>query len=154
MDNIDLYLSHFPRQSLLVLLLDDLASDPAGTLERVYAFLGVSPDRPRGEPLVANRSADYQSAKARRDRLQVQTARLFGLNPNAFRRLIAATPPPVKRVVRRALASTPLGRRSTEATAALEPLDAALRQQLIEDFKAPNQRLASFLGRDLSHWDR
>lgn len=35
------FLEHFPREQLLALFTDDLARDPQGTLERVYAYLGV-----------------------------------------------------------------------------------------------------------------
>jgi len=40
---LDAYRRHFPDERILVLFLDDLESDPQGTLERCFRFLGVDP---------------------------------------------------------------------------------------------------------------
>ena len=40
-DQLAAWLAHFPRANLLVLRTEDLAADPAGTLARVLAFLGL-----------------------------------------------------------------------------------------------------------------
>jgi hypothetical protein len=43
------WLESFARDQVLIVLLDDLESDPAGTCRRMFSFLGVDPDfLPRG----------------------------------------------------------------------------------------------------------
>ena len=41
---LDHYLAHFPRESLLLMCLEDLKRDPAGEIRRVLSFLGVDVD--------------------------------------------------------------------------------------------------------------
>jgi hypothetical protein len=41
---LDLYLEHFPRESILAVTLDELRDQPTALLQRCCTFLGVSPD--------------------------------------------------------------------------------------------------------------
>ena len=41
---LDQYFAHFPKEQILVITSEALRSQRAGTLERVYSFLGVRPD--------------------------------------------------------------------------------------------------------------
>lgn len=42
-DQVQRYLAHFPASQLFVILLEELAADPAGVTARLFEFLGVDP---------------------------------------------------------------------------------------------------------------
>lgn len=53
------WLETFPRENVLVFLLDDLEEDPGGTCHRIFSFLGVDPDvRPQALEKRHNESTD------------------------------------------------------------------------------------------------
>jgi hypothetical protein len=114
---------HVPRSRLLVVLTDDLRRDRAGTLSRIYDFVGVDPDflpadveRPRNPYVV------YRSQRLRKP----------------IRRL----PGPLRRVA---------GRLNIRYTA-YSPMPPGVREELVRRFEGPNAALAGWLGRDLSEW--
>jgi hypothetical protein len=45
-EQLEPWLARFPREQVLVLTTDQLGDDPEGTLDSVYAFLGLPPHRP------------------------------------------------------------------------------------------------------------
>ena len=120
--------AHYPAESLLVLLLEDLAEQPAATFSRVCSFLGVDPTiRP------ANLGRVYNPSHRRRRWLNdfMQRHRLWRRLPVGLARRIGefnqvpVTPPP------------------------MEP---ALRRELLASYAEDNRALSSWLGVDLSRW--
>jgi len=56
---ISAYLDHYPRSSILVIAMDDLATEREATLRKVYEFLDVDPEvRGSARELRLNRTAD------------------------------------------------------------------------------------------------
>jgi sulfotransferase family protein len=67
-EQLERWLGVFPREQLLVLLTDELASDPAGTYRLVLDFLGVGPHELGAYPRIFER--DYEPMQpATRERL-------------------------------------------------------------------------------------
>jgi hypothetical protein len=114
-----------PRESLQVLLFDDLVDAPEETYRSMCRFIGADPDhRPPelGEPV--NGFVTFRS--------------------RTLRSLTQRMPRSARRAVGR------LNARSESYPA----MTGATRQRLIEGFREDNAALAGWLGRDLSGWDR
>lgn len=115
------YLPHFPRSQILLLTSEELRSDPAATLRRLWTFLGVDPDwaPPREER--RHVSADKRAP----------LPALRGLRGVPVGLKVAGSlPPPAKRFIRRHLPSRTL---RPEETAMSPGLRAALAARLQED---------------------
>jgi hypothetical protein len=116
---------HFPREALHVLLLEDLIAAPGDTFGAVCAFLGIdSGVRPENLGTAINRHLEIRSIRVR----------------DLGRRL----PRPLGRVV---------GRLNTKPVT-YPPMDPGVRRELVAKMVGDNARLAAWLGRDLSVWDR
>lgn len=116
---------NFPREALRVLLFEDLLARPAETFGAVCAFLGVDPGvRPENLGAQINKNVAFRSIKVR------DLGRRF--------------PAPVARVIGR-LNGKPFS---------YPKIDPALRRELVGRLTEDNARLAAWLGRDLSIWDR
>ena len=116
---------HFPRDSLHVLLFEDLLARPEETFAGVCAFLGVDPAvLPENLGRQINKNVAFRSIRVR------DLGRRF--------------PAPVGKVIGR------LNRKSFS----YPKIDPALRRELAARFTDDNARLAAWLGRDLSIWDR
>jgi hypothetical protein len=114
---------HYPRDSLLVVLFEDLRDDPAGTYECVCRFLKVDDSfRPSnlGDPI--NPAVEFRSM------------RLRDLSQRFPGRLGAA-----------------IGRVNVRK-ADYPKIDPALRKELLARFEDDNAELAAWLNRDLSVW--
>jgi hypothetical protein len=115
----------FPRERLHVLLLEDLIREPEDTFRRLCRFLEIDEAfRPPNLGTPINRHTEFRSLKVR----------AIG------RRL----PKPLGLVLAR------LNARPVTYPA----MDPGLRRELVERFAPDNARLAAWLGRDLSVWDR
>lgn len=147
MMQIKKFLEHFPRESLLPILLDDLSDDPRATLETVQRFLGLNPiDLVGQEVVVLNRATEGADDFVRR-----RLAKWIRLIPG-----IDALLRPVPRLLKDRtlilLTSSSFGRRVAKGYKP-SPLLPETRQRLLKLFEEPNMQLAEFLGRDLSHWN-
>ena len=121
----------FPRSSLLVLLFEDLRSDPEGTFAAVCRHIGVD-DTFRPPNLGKALNPPHQ--------LRSQRLMLAMVRWHAWRRL------PFK-----------LGERLdrwNRTPVRYPPLDPELRRELVERTAAERAALAAWLGRDLSAWER
>jgi hypothetical protein len=133
-EQIEALLEHFPRERLLCVLYDDLKNDDRAYLRSILTFLEVD--------------ADFQSSEIGKKRNATMFPRLrkvlhrMGLKPM----LAMVSRSPVGDVVRR---SNKKRGRSSSAT-----MNPDTRARLIEYFRPANERLASFLDRDLSAWNR
>jgi hypothetical protein len=121
---------HYDRDSLLVLLLDDLESQPDRTFRKVCRFLDV--DDTIVPDTVGARANSYFEPRSQRLWELALHLRLERWLPERARGGVA-------RALVRLQASPP--RMSPD-----------VREQLSEYFAAPNAALAEWLGRDLSHW--
>lgn len=122
---------HFPRESLLVLLLEDLRADPQRTFASVCEFLDIDAStQPRGLGKAVNRTHRLRSPLLydvmRRLKLWRRLPYRLGYKLDAWNR------PPIE----------------------YPPIDPRARTRLHEIFEDPNAGLARWLGRDLSIWER
>ena len=125
-EQLEHVVTRYPRQQLLVLLFDDMIHDPAALYDSTCTFLGISTAvRPPYLETVVNAHAEYRSIAVRK-LLQMHGP---GWSRKAVGRLNVKHPPP-------------------------DSLAPDLRAELVEHFRPFNRRLAVWLDRDLSHWDR
>lgn len=122
---------YYPRESLLVLLADDLYERPLETFQGVCRFLGVD-----DAFLPANVGQEFN---------QFIMFRSLWLRDLA-QRLYSG--PHILRAVARLLA------RANNRRGAYPPLDPEIRAQVGKLFEEENAALAAWLGRDLSAWGR
>ncbi|MGH2796046.1 MAG: sulfotransferase [Actinomycetota bacterium] len=128
--HLERLVEHFPREQLLVLLLDDLEQDPAGTFRTLCRHLHIDESvLPKIVGEVTNR---YRESRF---------PRTFGLilKPAVWKRIPQRYRPKVARVFTRE------GREP-------EPIDERTRDELTRYFAEDNRRLGEWLGRDLSIW--
>jgi hypothetical protein len=122
-------LDRFPRESLLVLLFEDLRADPQRTFDRVVEFLGAAPGV---ELATADEAANpYRQFRFLALRGAMTRWQLWRRLPRAVSQAIW---------------------RFTERPAAYEPMPPPLRARLEREFTEPNRELAELLGLDLSSW--
>jgi hypothetical protein len=114
----------YPRDSLQVLLFEDLLSEPERTYRSMCRFIGADPDhRPPELGEAVNGFVTFRS--------------------RTLRSLTQHMPKSARRAVGR------LNARSES----YPPMSAAARERLAEGFRADNAALAGWLGRDLVEWD-
>jgi sulfotransferase family protein len=134
---LERYEALFPPEQLLVLLYDDLRSDPEGTCRRIFSFLGVDED------FVPDMAGEYNRSGIPKNRLMHRL-----LNPSAplKRRLWNVTP----HFARERLldAQTKMVNRNLERQV-IPPRE---RERLENVFGEEVAALEKRLGRDLSHW--
>ena len=127
------YLARFGRARIKVMLFDDIVANPRAAVQDACGFLGIAPDftfalAERHGVAVAPRSiaanaAYWKTVDAVRARLPVRL-RDTGLAASA-RRVFLREP---------------------------DPLPAALRARLLEDFRADIVATEALIGRSLAHW--
>jgi hypothetical protein len=119
----------YPRESILVLIMDDLKRDPAGVYASLCTFLGIDGRRePQELGAVFNATTDLRSQRLRR----------LMLRKHAW-----------KHMPRLATTIDRLNR-----TDGYPPLRPELRAELLHWYRPYNAALAGWLGRDLSAWER
>ena len=137
---IDEYLKFFDRKQLLVLLQDDLLSQPEAVLRKVCEFLDIDGDYQFDTSRNANVTVDF-TTRLSRDRLSQFVSGIPGYS--LLKPLISGA--------LRQRASDYLAARMSEDI--LEKFSDATRSRLKGHFEPFNRQLSDFLGRDLSHWD-
>ena len=145
---IEEYRRHFPLESFLFLLLDDLQRDPAEVLRRVCRHLGVdeNEDLVGSRPIRANSAAEHYRWQTRLS-LTAPLRKLPGLS----HLVRAVTTPKLREKIYAFAETTPLGRAKRQRLVP-PPMKPETRQALLQRFREPTLRLADFLNRDLSHW--
>ena len=121
----------FGRESVHVVLLEDLQQDPRGTFAATCAFLDVNPDVE--VPGLGARENVYSPHTPRPVWRWLIKHRVLHRMPRRAARLIA----------RRIVAPRPRP---------VPPMDPAVRERLAEHFAPHNEALAQWLDRDLSAW--
>ena len=145
---IEKYLQFFSRESMLFLLMEDLIQKPTETLDKILSFIGVEREINliQESPIAANKAIDHPEWFVR----QQLTAPLKSIPGVA---LAAGLLP--KDVCDRAYQILKELRyeKWRKKQYLPPPMLPETRQMLLEKFREPNQRLAEFLNRDLSHWN-
>jgi hypothetical protein len=138
LEHLQRYLALYPKESILVLLYDDLEKDPTSFIRQVLLFLGVDGTflppslNKRINPMLLEipRSKTLQHAAARlKTSRRLAKAGLWIDKLNTMRLTGADLPPRHQ----------------------MDPEMKARMYQLYEDH---NQKLGDFLGRDLRHWNQ
>jgi Sulfotransferase domain len=132
-EQIEALLEHYPRERLLPLFYDDLATDERAYFRSVLEFLSVDPDF---ETTRFGRRVNAAMFPQLRVKLKS-----VGLGPLVK----AASRSPLGDFVRT---------RNKKKGGSGNKIDPAERRELIEYYRPFNARLAAFAGRDLSAWDR
>ncbi len=137
-EQLERYVRAFGRESLHVIIHDDLAADTAGVYRDLLRFLAVRDDVHPASFDIVNASKKTRSEWLRH---------LLARPPELPRRIIrAVVPPAVRRSAYRRAQSANI------AAAPREPMSAATRHRLRALFADEVERLSGFLGRDLSAW--
>jgi hypothetical protein len=130
-EHIQRFLQHYPRSSLLVLLMDDLKREPVRVYRELCAHIAVDSD-----PLPENLGRRYNRTMPVRSR----TMRKVMVRLNLEKRLPGS-----------------LGQYLdyfNRDKGEYEPLDDDMRGQLLDYYRDDTTALAQWLGRDLSGWMR
>jgi len=128
-EHLSRYYALFPRESILVLLYDELVADPKAFLERIYRFLEVDP------------SFDSPAIDAR-------------INMAVGKKHLARSRPLwyLSRALSR-LDAHRLSERLRRLNARPAPqMSGETRRMLIDIYREANKELERLIGRDLSHW--
>lgn len=149
LEQIEGYLELFPRESCLFLLMKDLIEQPAATLKQILTFIGADPqvDLVQQEQIVANKAGDYPEWYVRQQLLSSLKS-LPGVD--AIANLL---PKEVKDSLYQLIKRRQYGNWQQNQFLP-PPMLPATRADLLEHFSDRNRQLATFLGRDLSHWDQ
>jgi len=137
LDHIRRYLNYFSRDSLLVLLYDDVTSDPLPLIRDVYQFLNVD------SVFVP------QSARKRINEADLVVPRSWKVKQAAdwlgTRRALGRFSDPLRRLNSKKI--------EVEDLPVRHRLDPQMRERIRDLYHDHNERLGIFLGRDLSHWN-
>jgi hypothetical protein len=137
LEHINRYLDFFPRESLLILLYDDLVSTPRTLVRDVYEFLEVDTDF---VPPSAERRINEANPAMFRSETVRRTSRRLSLIP--WLRWLSR---PVDRLNSESM--------RPELLPARHQLDPHMRKRMRALYEDHNRQLGAFLGRDLSHWN-
>lgn len=135
----DRFAAVFPSEQILALLYDDFRRDNAGTVRRVFAFLGVDPSF---EPALGEHNTGGRSLRSRRAQ-GVMHQLTTGRGPLGW------VKPVVKRLVPRALRRRAMRAGSRFVFEDAPPLDPAVAETIREAARPHVAALGERLGRDL-----
>ncbi|MEQ9237522.1 sulfotransferase domain-containing protein [Coleofasciculus sp. E2-BRE-01] len=147
---IEQYLQFFPREAFLFLLMEDLIQSPADSIKRVFKFLEIDDefDVIRDNPIAANQTRTHTNWFLR-SRITAPLKKIPGIYRTA-----KLLPQGTRDQVYHLLKRLPYYNAQVEKQYLPQPMRPETRQMLLEKFCQPNQRLAEFLNRDLSHWSK
>ncbi len=137
MEHLRRYLSLYPRESMLILLYDDLGKDPAAFIRQVFSFLGADP------------SFIPPSLKQRINPMNLEVPKSKILQE-------------ISLILRRYLRSERMKdlyyqlntvRIATSEFPKRHQMDPEMRERMAELYADHNKELGNFLNRDLSHWN-
>lgn len=139
-ESVARYYEAFGRERVHVLLMEDLESDPSGTLHGVTEFLGIAPS---AFPKIVRQNDS--SSLSRIHTLEFRLERKLSSLP-LVPRLMEKIPRGLLRAYRRMVLHClpPLSDKSIAPD---------LRRRLLREFAPEVRRLGELIGRDLSHWN-
>lgn len=145
---IEQYLQFFPKESFLFLLMEDLVRQPDRIVKQVCQFVGVDDTIDCTQAVVVANQGKQFFEDTIRGRI---TAPLRSIP------IVAATatllPQSWRNQAYNFLQKSPYGK-GVRSQYAPKPMRPETRQMLVDRFLVPNQALAEFLDRDLSHWNQ
>ncbi|MGQ4646050.1 sulfotransferase domain-containing protein [Lyngbya aestuarii] len=148
MQQIEQYLRFFPKESFLFLLMEDLIQQPADILHKMCNFLGIDSGVDLvGEKEIKANEGRHHNEWFLRSRITDPLKKIPGVAQVA-----ALLPQEARDQAYHLLTNLPY-KQSMEEKYIPQPMLPETRQMLLEKFREPNQKLAEFLNRDLSHWD-
>jgi sulfotransferase family protein len=136
-EQLERYESLFPEEQLLVLLHDDLRTDPEGTCRQIFGFLGVD------DSFVPKRAEDYNASGVPRHRYM---HRLLNPSTATKRRLWSLTPSRIREPL------LDLQTRMVNRNLQRQKIPPEEQGRLREVFRDEIGRLEQRLDRDLAHW--
>jgi len=147
---IEQYLQFFPREAFLFLLMEDLIQSPADSIKRVFKFLEIDDefDAIKDNPIAANQTSTHTNWFLR-SRITAPLKKIPGVYRTA-----KLLPQGTRDQVYQLLKRLPYYNAQVKKQYLPQQMRPETRQILLEKFCEPNQRLAEFLNRDLSHWSK
>ena len=143
---IEKYLEFFPRESLLLLVFEDLTKKPVHSLKKVFEFLGIDDHSEciGREDIRANIREQFAE-----DMLRARVARCIQRIP-AMRAMYTCLPKSFRdQLYIKVVAKLFFG---MEARFTPPPMKAETRKALVDKFAASNRILSEMAGVDLSFW--
>lgn len=137
------FYEHFPKENILVLVLEEMQHDLAACYRQIFEFIGVEniDFLPEGVEEKRNQGVNYRFLKL--ENVLVRTYRFM-----AKRGLTGFA----ERLKRSGLAQ--FVRKLNAKSEPLPEMDSASRQKLVDYFAEEQTRLAQLLGRDTQIWNR
>jgi hypothetical protein len=142
MMQIQQYLRYFSRESLLLLLLDDLATNPSKTVSKVWHFLGISACPLEDSSCIANTGEEHY--------VRLQTTHRLRSIPGVSQ-VADALPKSWRDGAFRLIRLSPVGRHLAKRYKP-PPMRPETHRRLLRLFEQPTHELAAFLNRDLANW--
>lgn len=146
---IETYLEHFPRESLLCIFSHEMKSEPMSLLKKVCEFLELewSPDVFAERP-----SRDNQASEFLESRIRIQVTDRIKSNPFVAA-MLPLVPKPVREWAYQRVRKSGFSEQS-EANFTPPPLAADTRQKYLDRFAESTEWVERFTGEDLSAWKR
>jgi hypothetical protein len=146
---IELYLRFFKKESFIFLLMEDLIQYPLETMGQVFEFIGVDNEinLVGNKPIAANQASTHAEWFVR-SRINAPLRAIPG-SSIAKALLSKEIRDRIYKILKQLFYS-----KQVENKYLPKPMLPETRQILLERFREPNQRLAEFLNRDLSHWNK
>ena len=147
LEQIERYLQFFPRESFLFLLLEDLYQQPAATLKKILRFINADPniDLIQDGLVKANKANDHPEWLVKKQ-LMAPLKAIPGVG------LLSKILPVEARDRAYSIVKKISYQKWQERQYVPPAMESATRDRLLNLYHQPNQELANFLNRDLSHW--
>jgi hypothetical protein len=142
LEHIKRYLNFFPRESMLILLHDDLQADSATYVRRIYQFLEVDADF---RPPSLNHRLNKMELNLYRSRLLHKFSNRLKYSSKLKKMHLDGFVNAIERVN-----TIPVKRSEFTRKHRLDP---EMKRRMAQLYYEHNQELGDFLGRDLSHWN-
>lgn len=131
-DQIDAFRKVFDLENILILMQEDIRTDPKGTLSRICDFLGVDSSKLVDTDLRANVTAEWQEALSY-ERVETRFSKI-----PFYRTLKAIAPAGLKSYL--------LRKSSAKKMPTTQKFSPALKADLADIFREPNRRLSALIG--------
>ena len=138
LEHLQRYLKVYPRQAMLIMLYDDLKTDPTSYIQRVFRFLDVDPSF---TPLSLSKRINPMHLEIPRSKILHKITSKLG-RYGKLGKILALVDK---------LNIVPVGISEFPRRHKMDP---EMRDRIAELYDDHNKRLGEFLGRDLSHWNR
>lgn len=140
---IEQYLKYYSKESFCFILMEDLINQTAETLRTVCKFLGVDENINliQDEQIISNKNSTLDE-------------KLFQIYIQSFKGIPGVSMTTTLLSEELQYRAKEKLRKRFEQKYLPRPMLPETRQMLLEKFREPNEKLAIFLNRDLSHWSK